>query len=113
MAKEETHSRSHAGMGGKKSSSKKSGKKPIHETHIRHYKSGGHEVTHHFKEDDGTVTPGDPAMMADKAALMAHLQSTVPDNGSAQAAPPSPDMSQAAPPSAGPAPAAAGPQPGM
>jgi hypothetical protein len=77
-------------MGGKsgKKSSKKSGH--IHETHIRHYKSGGHEVTHHYKDDAGNITPGDPDMMADKAALMAHLQNTIPDNGSAQAAPTGP-----------------------
>jgi hypothetical protein len=99
-------SRAKSGMGGKsgKKSSKKSGR--IHETHIRHYPHGGHEVTHHYKNEDGSVTPGDPDMMADKASLMANLQNTIPDNGSAQAAPAvSP---QAAP--AGPAPATAAPQ---
>lgn len=93
-------SRAHAGMGGKsgKKSSKKSGH--IHETHIRHYKSGGHEVTHHYKDDAGNITPGDPDMMADKAALMAHLQDTIPDNGSAQAAPAA-SAGQAGPPQTG------------
>lgn len=83
-------SRAKSGMGGKsgKKSSKKSGH--IHETHIRHYKSGGHEVTHHYKDDAGNITPGDPDMMADKASLMAHLQNTIPDNGAAQAAPAGP-----------------------
>ena len=96
-------------MGGKsgKKSSKKSGH--IHETHIRHYKSGGHEVTHHYKNEDGSVTPGDPDMMADKASLMAHLQDSIPDNGAAQAAPVAAPQAAAT----GPTTAAAAPPQGM
>ena len=48
---------------------------------------------------------GEPDVMADKAALMDHLQNTVPDNGSAATAPP-PDAASAAaaaPPAAPPA----------
>lgn len=97
MAKEES-SRAKHGMGGKKSSSK-SGKHP-HETHIRHFKNGGHVVTHHYKNDDGGMEPGEPDVMADKAALMSHLQDTVPDNGPAAAAPP-PEEAAAAAPAAG------------
>jgi hypothetical protein len=95
-------------MGGKsgKKSSKKSGH--IHETHIRHYKNGGHEVTHHYKDEDGNITPGDPDMMADKASLMAHLQDTIPDNGAAQAAPAGPPQVAAAAPQQQQAPAPQG-----
>ena len=110
MAEKES-SRAKKGMGGGKKSSSK-GKHP-HETHIRHHKNGGHVVTHSFKNEDGSMEQGEPDVMADKAALMAHLQSTVPDNGAAQAAPP-PDASAAVPPAAAsPAPAAAAqPMPG-
>jgi hypothetical protein len=108
MADKEKSSRSHAGMGGGKKSSSKSGKHP-HETHIRHFAHGGHVVTHHFKNDDGSSEPGEPDVMADKAALMAHLQDSVPDNGAAQAAPP-PDAAAAAP--AAPPPGAGAPPPG-
>lgn len=106
----EKESRAKHGMGGggKKSSSK--GKHP-HETHIRHFKNGGHVVTHHFKNEDGSMEPGEPDVMADKAALMQHLQDTVPDNGPAQAGPP-PDAAAAAPPGAPPAAPPAAPPPG-
>ena len=99
----EKESRAKHGMGGKKSSSK-SGKHP-HETHIRHFAKGGHLVTHHFKNDDGSMEAGEPDVMADKAALMANLQNTVPDNGPAQATPPPAAAAPAAAPAA-PSPAA-------
>lgn len=114
MAEKETSSRAKSGMGGK--SEKKSTKNKklgrIHETHIRHYKNGGHEVTHHYKDDDGNITPGDPTMMADKASLMAHLQDTIPDNGSAQASP-APAGQTGAPQTAQPGAAQATPPQGM
>ena len=100
MADKEKSSRSRAGMGGGgKKSSSKSGKHP-HETHIRHFAKGGHVVTHSFKNDDGSSEPGEPDVMADKAALMSHLQDSVPDNGAAQAAPPEEAAASAAPPAA-------------
>lgn len=105
MAKEE--SRAKHGMGGKKSSSK--GKHP-HETHIRHFKNGGHVVTHHYKNEDGGMEPGEPDVMADKAALMSHLQDSIPDNGPAQAGPPDAAAAPAASAGpSGPAPAPAAP----
>ena len=84
------HSRSKAGMGGgKKSSTKKSGKGRIHTTHIKHFKNGGHLVTHdHESGGEGEMPEPDENVMADKAALMSHLQDTVPDNGPAQMTPP-------------------------
>jgi hypothetical protein len=101
----EKESRAKKGMGGgSKKSSSKSGKHP-HETHIRHFKNGGHVVTHHYKNEDGGMEPGEPDVMADKAALMSHLQDTVPDNGAAAAAAPPEVVAQS--PSAGPAAAAA------
>jgi len=101
-------SRAKSGMGGKsgKKSSKKSDR--IHETHIRHYPRGGHEVTHHYKDDAGNITPGDPDMMADKAALMAHLQDSIPDNGAAQVAPAGPPQAAASSPQQQQAPAPQG-----
>jgi hypothetical protein len=106
MADKEKSSRSRAGMGGgSKKSSSKSGRHP-HETHIRHFKNGGHVVTHHYKNEDGGMEPGEPDVMADKAALMSHLQDSIPDNGPAQAGPPE---AAAAGPAAGPGPTAAGP----
>jgi hypothetical protein len=53
---------------------------------------------------------GEPDVMADKAALMQHLQESVPDNGAAQAGPP-PDQAAAAAP-APPPPGAGAPPPG-
>jgi hypothetical protein len=110
MKNEPSRAKKGMGGGGKKSSSK-SGKHP-HETHIRHFKNGGHVVTHSYKNDKeggGGMESGEPDVMADKAALMQHLQDTVPDNGAAQAAPP--DASAAGPAAAGPASAAAPPMP--
>ena len=92
-------SRSKAGMGGGNKSSSK--KHHPHETHIRHIKSGGHVVTHHFKGDDGEAMEPEEHIMGDKQALLAHLAQAVPDNGPAQAAP-----APEAPP-AGPSPTAA------
>ena len=89
----ETHSRAKSGMGGG-GKSKGKGKGRIHTTHIKHFKSGGHLVTHD-REPSGDDTPEpDEALMGDKNALMQHLQDTVPDNGSAQMSPPA--ASQAA-----------------
>jgi hypothetical protein len=99
MAKEKSSRATHGMGGGGKKSSSKSGKHP-HETHIRHIKSGGHIVRHSFKSDadTGEAPEDEEHIMPDKAALMQHLQDTVPDNGAAQAAPP--DASAAAPPAA-------------
>ena len=84
----ETHSRSKSGMGGGKSKGKKSGGR-IHTTHIKHFKSGGHAVTHeHEPSGAGDIPEPDEALMGDKASLMQHLQDTVPDNGPAQTTPP-------------------------
>ena len=108
----EKESRAKHGMGGGKKSSSKSGGKHPHETHIRHFKKGGHLVTHHFKNEDGSMEPGEPDVMADKAALMAHLASSVPDNGPAQAGPPPDAAAAAAPPAAPPAGPPSAPPPG-
>lgn len=108
----EEKSRAKHGMGGGKKSSSKN--KHPHETHIRHFKNGGHVVTHHYKNEDGGMEPGEPDVMADKAALMSHLQDSIPDNGPAQAGPPEPAAagSAAGPSPAGPPePAAAAPGP--
>ena len=99
----ETHSRSKSGMGGGKSKGKKSGGR-IHTTHIKHFKSGGHAVTHeHEPSGAGDIPEPDEALMGDKASLMQHLQDTVPDNGPAQMTPP--PATQTAPPAATPPPA--------
>jgi|ERR1700721_1301062 len=95
MADKHENSRAKSGMGGSKKSSKSKGKKPS-ETHIKHFKHGGHMVTHHYKSEDGSMPEeGEPEMMGDKNALMSHLQDTIPDNGAAQSTPP-PDPNQQA-----------------
>lgn len=113
MAKEE-HSRSKAGMGGKKTSSKKSGKKP-HHLEIHRGKSGGFIVHHHFKNDAGEM-PEEPEqhVVPDLNSLQSHIADNMGDQGPAPT--PSPDVSQGQPaPAAGPAPAPAaqGPAPSM
>ncbi len=109
MAKSTSSSRAHSVLGGH-SKPKSKGKHPHHIT-IRHGKSGGHVVTHHFEPDEtGSMPPEEEHVMPDKASLMAHLDSNIPDTPAPMAAPP--DASAAA----GPAAAAAGPAvapPGM
>jgi hypothetical protein len=93
------HTRSKAGMGGKKSS-KKSGKKP-HSIHIRRGKSGGFIATHHHQADDGGQAPEpEDHVVPDLQSLQSHIAENMGDQGAAP--PPSPDMSQqAGPPQAG------------
>jgi hypothetical protein len=105
MTKEHA-SRGKSGMGGGRKSSKSKGGR-IHTTHIKHFKSGGHVVTHDHEGGEGDMPEPDENVLPDKASLMQHLQDTVPDNGPAQMAPPA----QAGPPQAGPGPA--GQQAGM
>ena len=98
------HSRSKSGMGGK---GKKAKGGRIHTTHIKHFKSGGHSVTHeHEPSGAGDIPEPDESLMGDKASLMQHLQDTVPDNGPAQMTPP-----QAPPAAAGPGPGTGQPPP--
>ena len=108
MAKNSSSSsRAHAVLGGSHKSKSKSGKKP-HHISIRHGKSGGHIVTHHFEPDEtGASTPDEEHIMPDKAALMDHLDQNIPDNPAPQAPPP--DASAAAGPGAGAPPPAAAP----
>ena len=110
MADKEKSSLSRSGMGGgSKKSSSKSGKHP-HETHIRHIKSGGHIVRHSFKSDadTGEAPEDEEHVMADKAALLQHLSTAVPDNGAAaQAEPPASPSADASAAQAAPAPDAA------
>ena len=99
-------SRAKAGMGGKKSSSKKkSGKKP-HEIHIKRGHSGGFLVRHSHKPDADTgETPEDEEHVVPSIEdLHNHIDEAMGDQQSAQAAPPEP--SPAAAPAAAPAPAA-------
>ena len=104
MAKSASSSRAHAVLGGHGKAKSKGGKKPNHIT-IRHGKSGGHVVTHHFEPDEsGVMPPEEEHVMPDKAALMAHLDQNIPDQPAPQAAPP--DMSQAGPGAGAPPPAA-------
>ena len=103
-------SRAKSMMGGKKSSGKKSGKKP-HHIEIHRGKSGGFIVHHHFKADAGGM-PEEPEqhVVPDVGALQDHVADTMGDQGPA----PSPSPAPAA--AAGPGPAApAGPAaaPGM
>ncbi len=101
-------SRAHAVLGGSHKSKSKSGKKP-HHISIRHGKSGGHIVTHHFEPDEsGVAQPSEDHVMPDKASLMDHIDQNVPDNPAPMSPPP--DASAAAGPGAGaPPPPAAGP----
>ena len=115
MAEKHSTSRAHSVLGGShKSKSKGKGKKP-HHISIRHGKSGGHIVTHHFEPDaSGTAQPDEEHIMPDKAALMDHLDQNIQDQPAPQAPPPdasaqqAPPASAGAPPAAGPAPAPAG-----
>ena len=91
-------SRAKSGMGGGKKSSSSKGKHP-HETHIKHFKNGGHVVSHHFPPDeDGSMPEPEEHVMPDKEALLAHLAQAVPDNGAAQTPPPAPTPQAAAAP---------------
>src|SRR4051812_30099251 len=88
--------------GGHKGKSK--GKK-AHRLEIRHGKSGGHVVTHHFPPgDDGQMQDPEEHIMPDKAALLNHIAENTPDDpAQAQAAPaaaagPMPPQMGAAPP---------------
>jgi hypothetical protein len=89
--------KSHAGsraksvLGGKgKSKSKSKGKMPHHMT-IRHGKSGGHVVTHHFEPDtDGMSQPDEDHVLPDKASLLDHIDQNTPDVPAPQAPPPEP-----------------------
>jgi hypothetical protein len=94
--------RAKSGMGGSKKSKHKSGTKP-HRIEIRHGKSGGHIVTHHFQPDEnGMAQPSEEHVMPDQASLLDHIAQNT-DN---QAVAPSPDASAAqAPPQAAAAPA--------
>ena len=109
MAKEK--SRAEHVMGGKsKKSGKKSGKHP-HEIRIRHGKSGGHIVTHHFQPDESGMTPEpEENVLPDKAALLQHISDNVPDQAAPQVEPAAPPATAPAP---APAAAAAAPPPGM
>jgi hypothetical protein len=82
-------------LGGKgKPKSKSKGGKAPHKISIRHGKSGGHIVTHHFEPDEtGMAQPDEEHIMPDKAALMDHLDQNIPDNPAPQA--PAPDASSA------------------
>ena len=82
-------------LGGKgKSKSKSKGGKTPHKISIRHGKSGGHVVTHHFEPDEtGVAQPDEEHIMPDKAALMDHIDQNVPDNPAPQA--PTPDAATA------------------
>jgi hypothetical protein len=88
MAKE-SHSRGHAAMsGGRRSKPKSGGKKP-HTMTIRHGKSGGHIVTHHFLPDEtGAAPEPEDHVIPDKAALLAHIDQNTPDQPAPTAAPP-------------------------
>lgn len=113
MAEKHSSSRAHSVLGGhSKAKSKSKGKHPHHIT-IRHGKSGGHIVTHHFEPDEtGSMPPEEDHVMPDKASLMEHLDQNIPDTPAPMAAPP--DAGAAAGPGAGaPPPAAAAPPPGM
>jgi hypothetical protein len=97
-------SRAKAVLGGKGKSKSKGGKKPHHLT-IRHGKSGGHIVTHHFEPDeDGMAQPDEEHVLPDKSSLLDHIDQNVPDN---PAPPPTPEPA----PSPAPAPAAGGAAP--
>lgn len=111
MAEKESRSKAGMGGGGKKSSPKKKHHTPS-ETHIKHFKSGGHTVRHTFHPDadTGEMPEDEEHVMPDKDALMAHLQQAVPD-AAAQAEPPAEPAPAAAAP-AGPA-APAAPPAGM
>jgi hypothetical protein len=114
MADKHSSSRAHSVLGGSHKSKGSKSKNKHHHIEIRHGKSGGHIVTHHFMPGDDGMTP-DPEehVMPDKASLMDHLDQNIPDQ-SAPMAPP-PDAAAVSPASAGaPAPAAApAPAPGM
>ena len=79
-------------LGGKgKPKSKSKGGKAPHKISIRHGKSGGHIVTHHFEPDEtGMAQPDEEHIMPDKAALMQHLDANIPDNPAPQAPAPAP-----------------------
>ena len=104
-------SRSKAVLGGKGKSKSKSGKHPHHLT-IRHGKSGGHVVTHHFDPDaDGMSQPDEEHILPDKQSLLDHISQNVPDNPAPAPTPdPNAAAAQAGPPAAG---AGAPPPPGM
>ena len=112
---EKSHGSSRAShvLGGKgKSKSKSKGKMPNRMT-IRHGKSGGHIVTHHFEPDDtGVAEPDQDHVLPDKAALMDHIDQNTPDVPAPQA--PTPDASAGGSAAVAPAPVGgAAPPPGM
>ena len=110
MAKDSKSSRAHSVLGGShKSKSKKKGGHP-HRIEIRHGKSGGHVVTHHFAPDEDGMTPdSEEHVIPDKASLMDHLDQNIPDQAAPQVQPP--DMSSQTPPAPAGGPPAAGPAP--
>lgn len=97
----EHNSRAKSVMGGKKSSSKKSGHRP-HHIEIHRGKSGGFIVHHHFKSDAGEMPQeSEQHVVPDMNSLQSHVADNMGDQGPAPA--PAAAPAAATGPAAGPA----------
>jgi hypothetical protein len=86
--KSHTGSRAKSALSGKgKSKSKSSGKKP-HRLTIRHGKSGGHVVTHHFEPDEsGMAQPDEEHVLPDQQSMLQHVADNTDNNPISQPLP--------------------------